>query len=73
VRGCAATRLFTTSTPSITKMDVAPVSATAWFGAMVIALMCDGCWVPYDDPTCDRTRDCVRATQYHGRTIEHAT
>jgi hypothetical protein len=39
VRGFVATRLFATSTPSITKMDVAPVSATAWFGAMVIALM----------------------------------
>ncbi len=26
-----------------------------------------------DDPTFDRTRDCVRATQYGGRTIEHAT
>ncbi len=26
-----------------------------------------------DDPTCDRTRDCVRATQYGGRTIKHAT
>jgi hypothetical protein len=26
-----------------------------------------------DDPTCDRTRDCVRATRYGGRTIEHAT
>ncbi len=29
VRGFDATRLFTTSTPSITKMDVAPVSAMA--------------------------------------------
>ena len=47
VRGFVATCLFATSTPSITKMDVAPVSATAWFGAMVIALMCDGRWVPY--------------------------
>jgi hypothetical protein len=26
-----------------------------------------------DDPTRDRTRDCVRATRYRGRTIEHAT
>jgi len=26
-----------------------------------------------DDPARDRTRDCVRATQYRGRTIEHAT
>ncbi len=47
VRGFVATRLFATSTPSITKMDVAPVSAMAWFGAMVIALMqfCRG--LPY--------------------------
>jgi superfamily II DNA helicase RecQ len=26
-----------------------------------------------DDPTRDQIRDCVSATQYHGRTIEHAT
>ncbi len=26
-----------------------------------------------NDPTCDRTRDCVRATPYGGCTIEHAT
>ncbi len=26
-----------------------------------------------DDPARDRTRDCIRATQYCGRTIEHAT
>ncbi len=26
-----------------------------------------------DDPTCDRTRDCVRATRYGGRTIKHTT
>jgi hypothetical protein len=26
-----------------------------------------------DDPTRDRIRDCVRATRYRGRTIEHAT
>jgi hypothetical protein len=25
-----------------------------------------------DDPTRDRTRDCVRATRYRGRTIKHA-
>ena len=36
-------------------------------------------WPPFslamgtDDPTRDRTRDCVRATRYRGRTIEHAT
>jgi hypothetical protein len=27
----------------------------------------------FDDPTRDRIRDCVRATRYHGCTIEHAT
>jgi hypothetical protein len=27
----------------------------------------------HDDPTCDQTRDCIRATRYGGRTIEHAT
>ncbi len=26
-----------------------------------------------EDPTRDRIRDCVRATQYRGRTIKHAT
>ena len=26
-----------------------------------------------DDPARDRTRDCVRATRYRGRTIEHTT
>ena len=47
VRDFVATRPLATSTPSITKMDVAPVSAMAWFGAMVIALMqfCGG--LPY--------------------------
>jgi hypothetical protein len=30
-------------------------------------------WQGCDDPTCDRTRDCVRATRYGGRTIEQAT
>jgi hypothetical protein len=29
--------------------------------------------VDNNDPTRDRIRDCVRATRYHGRTIEHAT
>ncbi len=38
VRGFVANRLFSTYTPSITKMDVAPVSVTARFVAMVIAL-----------------------------------
>jgi len=30
-------------------------------------------WQGCDDPTRDRIHDCVRATQYRGRTIEHAT
>ncbi len=47
VRGFVATRLFATSTLSITKMEVAPVSATTWFGAMVIALIYCSFGVPY--------------------------
>jgi hypothetical protein len=47
VRGFVATRLFATSTPSITKMEVAPVSAMAWFGVMVIALIYCGFGMPY--------------------------
>jgi hypothetical protein len=35
--------------------------------------LCNIVWQGCDDPTCDRIRDCVRATQYCGRTIEHAT
>ncbi len=38
VRGFVANHLFSTSTPSITKMDVAPLSAMARFVAMVMAL-----------------------------------
>ncbi len=38
VSGFVANLLFSTSTPSITKMDVAPVSATARFIAIVITL-----------------------------------
>jgi len=30
-------------------------------------------WQGCDDLTRDRIRDCIRATQYRGRTIEHAT
>jgi hypothetical protein len=47
MRGFVATRLYATSTPSITKMEVAPISAMAWFGAMVIALICCGFGMPY--------------------------
>jgi hypothetical protein len=47
VRGFVANRLFSTSTPSITKMDVAPVSATARFVAIVIALRYCGFGLPY--------------------------
>ena len=47
VRGFNANCLFATSTPSITKMEVAPVSATVWFGAMVIALIYCGFGMPY--------------------------
>ena len=37
VIGCVAMRLLSTSTPSIMKMDVAPVSAMACFESIVIA------------------------------------
>jgi hypothetical protein len=47
VRGFVADYLFATSTQSITKMEVAPVSATAWFGAMVIALIHCSFGMPY--------------------------
>jgi hypothetical protein len=47
VRGFIANCLFATSTPSISKMEVAPISATAWFGAMVIALIYCGFEMPY--------------------------
>jgi hypothetical protein len=47
VRGFVANRLFATSTLSITKMEVAPISAMAWFGAMVIALIYCGFGMPY--------------------------
>jgi len=30
-------------------------------------------WQGCDDPTRDRISDCIRATQYLGRTIKHAT
>ncbi len=50
VRGFVANCLFATSTPSITKMEVAPVSAMAWFGAMVIALRYCGFGMPYMVP-----------------------
>ncbi len=46
VSGFVANLLFSTSTPSITKMDVAPVSATARFVAFVIALRYCGLWLP---------------------------
>jgi hypothetical protein len=47
VRGFVANRLFATSTPSIAKMEVAPVSAMGWFGAFVIALIYCGFGMPY--------------------------
>jgi hypothetical protein len=37
---CVATRLLTTSTPSMIKMEVAPVSAIACVDAIVSALSC---------------------------------
>ncbi len=38
-------------------------------GKLLRNIMWHGCY----DPTHYRIRDCVRATQYRGRTIEHAT
>ena len=42
MRGVVAGRLFTTSTPSIIKMEVAPVSAMACVVAILIALRYSG-------------------------------
>jgi hypothetical protein len=42
VSGLAATRLLATLVPSMMKMEVAPVSAMAWLGAIVTALMTAG-------------------------------
>ncbi len=47
VSGFVAICLFSTSTPSITKMDIAPVSATARFVAMVITFRYCGVGSPY--------------------------
>ncbi len=47
VSGFVANLLFSTSTPSITKMDVAPVSATARFVAIVITLRYCGFGLPF--------------------------
>ncbi len=42
VSGLAATRLLATLVPSMMNMEVAPVSAMAWLGAIVTALMTAG-------------------------------
>ncbi len=42
VGGLAATRLLATLVPSMMKMEIAPVSAMAWLGAIVTALMTAG-------------------------------
>ncbi len=47
VKDFVANRLFSTSTPSITKMGIAPVSATARFVATVIALRYCSFGLPY--------------------------
>jgi hypothetical protein len=47
VSGFVAICLFSTSTPSMTKMDVAPVSATARFVVMVIVCRYCGFGLPY--------------------------
>jgi hypothetical protein len=45
------------------------IAVQMWGGEQLRNIMWQGC----DDLTCDRTRDCVRATGYGGRTIEHTT
>jgi hypothetical protein len=60
VNGCKATLLFLTSTPSITKMDVAPVSAIAWDVAIVIALRCSAVAFPKIVRAVDATIDVRR-------------
>jgi hypothetical protein len=45
------------------------IAVQMWGGEQLRNIMWQGC----DDPTRDRIRDCIRATRYRGRTIEHAT
>ncbi len=45
------------------------IAVQMWGGEQLRNIVWQGC----NDSTCDWTRDCVRATQYGGRTIEHAT
>ncbi len=45
------------------------IAVQMWGGEHLRNIVWQGC----DDLTCDRTRDCIRATRYRGRTIEHAT
>ena len=45
------------------------IAVQTWGGEQLRNIVWQGC----DDPARDRTRDCVRATRYRGRTIEHAT
>jgi hypothetical protein len=46
MRGAVATRLLATSAPSIMKIDVDPVSAIAWFAAIVRGLNYCGIGLP---------------------------
>ena len=45
------------------------ITVQMWGGEQLRNIVWQGC----DDPTCDRTRDCVRTTRYGVHTIEHAT
>ncbi len=56
--GVAVTRLLATSVPSMIKMEVAPVSAMAWLGAIVTALMTAGA-ITCNDPCSVKSRDNV--------------
>ncbi len=51
VSGCVANCLFSMSTPSITKMNIAPLSATARFVVMVIAFRYCSFGLPYKNPS----------------------
>ncbi len=45
------------------------IAVQMWGDKQLRNIMWQGC----DDLTRDQIRDCVRATQYHGRKMEHAT
>jgi hypothetical protein len=60
----------TAAVVAVAAVVVAAATATV---TAVAAMATATAGVAADDPTCDRIRDCVRAKQYRGHTIEHAT